>query len=72
MISTRPISETQKKALNEAKLQDLRVKCFLFQSIDREIHDTILDKETSKAIWNSMKQKYQGSTRVKQAQLQAL
>jgi hypothetical protein len=29
-------------------------------------------KETSKNIWDSMKQKYQGTTRVKRAQLQAL
>ncbi|KAL6346592.1 hypothetical protein AAG906_000210 [Vitis piasezkii] len=29
-------------------------------------------KETSKDIWDSMKKKYQSSTRVKRAQLQAL
>ena len=34
--------------------------------------ETILDKGTSKAIWDSIKQKYQGSTKVKRAQLQAL
>ena len=34
--------------------------------------ETILDKSTSKAIWNSMQQKYQGSTKVRRAQLQAL
>ena len=34
--------------------------------------ETILDKTTSKAIWESMKQKYQGSTKVRRAQLQAL
>jgi len=50
----------------------LKVKNFLFQAIDREILETILDKRTSKAIWDSMKQKYQGSTKVRRAQLQAL
>jgi len=67
-----PVSEAQKKAMHEAKLKDLKVKNFLFQAIDREILETIIDKGTSQAIWNSMKQKYQGSTRVKRAQLQAL
>jgi len=62
----------QSKSVEEAKLKDLKTKNFLFQSIDREILETILDKGTSKAIWESMKQKYQGSTKVKRAQLQAL
>ncbi|XP_027368845.1 uncharacterized protein LOC113874830 [Abrus precatorius] len=48
------------------------VKNYLFQAIDREILETILDKSTSQAIWQSMQQKYQRSTRVKRAQLQAL
>ena len=43
-----------------------------FQAIEREIIETILDKGTSKAFWDSMKQKYQGSTKVKRAQLQTL
>uniref|UniRef100_A0A151UGG2 Retrovirus-related Pol polyprotein from transposon TNT 1-94 n=2 Tax=Cajanus cajan TaxID=3821 RepID=A0A151UGG2_CAJCA len=64
--------EAQRKSVEEAKLKDLKVKNFLFQAIDREILETILDKGTSKAIWRSMQQKYQGSTKVKRAQLQAL
>ncbi|KAL4584776.1 hypothetical protein LXL04_009386 [Taraxacum kok-saghyz] len=71
-IGTRPAYEAQQKSVEEAKLKDLKVKNFLFQAIDREILETILDKGTSKAIWNSMKQKYQGSTKVKRAQLQGL
>jgi len=65
-------SEAQRKSVEEIKLKDLKVKNFLFQAIDREILETILDKRTSKAIWDSMKQKYQGSTKVRRAQLQAL
>ncbi|XP_057980102.1 uncharacterized protein LOC131165939 [Malania oleifera] len=42
------------------------------EAIDRPILETILSKETSKDIWDSMKKKYQGSSRVKRAQLQAL
>ncbi|PNY04157.1 retrovirus-related Pol polyprotein from transposon TNT 1-94 [Trifolium pratense] len=48
----------------------MKVKNYLFQSIDREILETILSKETSKDIWDSMRLKYKGSTKVKRAQLQ--
>jgi hypothetical protein len=65
-------SEAQKKLLDEQKLKDLKCKNYLFQSLDRSILETILKKDTAKDIWDSLKQKYQGSTRVKRAQLQAL
>lgn len=65
-------SEGQKKTVEEAMLEDLKVKNFLFQAIHREIMETILDKGTSKAIWESMKQKYHSSTKVRRAQLQVL
>lgn len=60
-------ADAKKRALDEAKLKDMKVKNNLFQTIDREILDTILDKSASKGIWASMKQKYQGSTKVKRA-----
>ncbi|XP_016646919.1 PREDICTED: uncharacterized protein LOC103328157 [Prunus mume] len=41
-------------------------------AIDQAILETILKKDTAKDIWDSLKQKYQGTTRVKRAQLQAL
>jgi hypothetical protein len=53
-------------------LKDLKAKNYLFQSIDRGIIETILDKSSSKVIWDSMKNKFQGSIKVKRAQLQAL
>ena len=65
-------TEEQKETMEAQRLKDLKVKNYLFQAIDRTIMETILDKESSKSIWDSMKQKYQGSTRVKRAQLQAL
>ncbi|MCI68743.1 retrovirus-related pol polyprotein, partial [Trifolium medium] len=34
--------------------------------------ETILLKDSAKGIWDSMKQKYQGSNKVKRAHLQAL
>lgn len=44
----------------------------MFQSIDRSIMETILVRDTAKDIWDSMCRKYQGSTKVKRAQLQTL
>lgn len=62
----------ERTVITEQKLKDLKVKNYLFQAIDRNIMETILNKETAKAIWDSMKLKYQGSTKVKRAQPQAL
>ncbi|KAH0707987.1 hypothetical protein KY289_013063 [Solanum tuberosum] len=66
------LSNAQKAELEAKKLKDLKAKNYLFQAIDRPILEIILCKETSKDIWDSMKKKYQGSSRVKRAQLQAL
>ncbi|KAF2295493.1 hypothetical protein GH714_033053 [Hevea brasiliensis] len=43
-----------------------------WQAIDRATLETILHKDTSKQIWDSMKKKYQGSARVRRQQLLAL
>ena len=56
----------------KSEVKDLKTKNYLFQALDRSILETILNKDTTKNIWDSMKQKYQGSTRVKRAHLQAL
>ena len=71
-MSTVGTAEGQHKLIEGQKLKDLKVKNYLFQVIDRNIMETILNRDTSKGIWDSMKQKYQGSTKVKRAQLQAL
>ncbi|PNX59573.1 retrovirus-related Pol polyprotein from transposon TNT 1-94, partial [Trifolium pratense] len=69
-----PVNATaeQQHAAAASKLQDLKVKNYLFQSIDRTILETILERETSKDIWEAMRRRYQGSTKVKRARLQAL
>lgn len=61
----------QQQRLTTLKLKDLKVKNYLFQSIDQTILETMLQKKMSKEIWDSMKKKYQGSMRLKRAQLQA-
>jgi len=61
------ITEAQQQSIADQKLKDLKVKNYLFQAIDRTIMETILNRDTTKHIWDSIKQKYQGSTRVKRA-----
>lgn len=62
----------QEKDVKDSKMCDLKVKNYLFQSIDRIIMERILVKDLAKDIWDAMRRKYQGSTNVKRAQLQAL
>lgn len=65
-------TDEQRKIIADLRLKDLKAKNYLFQAIDRSILETILKKDTTKDIWDSLKQKYQGTARVKRAQLQAL
>ncbi|XP_050126054.1 uncharacterized protein LOC126603292 [Malus sylvestris] len=67
-----PLSEARHKELDAVKLKDLKAKNYLFQAIDRSILETMLEKDTSKKIWDSMKTKYEGNARVKHSTLQAL
>jgi hypothetical protein len=73
-VVTAPPNATadQRRLADESKLRDLKVKNYLFQSIDRSILETILVRDTARDIWEAMKRKYQGSTKVKRAQLQSL
>ncbi|KAI5427466.1 hypothetical protein KIW84_032757 [Lathyrus oleraceus] len=56
-------TEAQMKVIEEQRLKDMKIKNYLYQPIDREILETILNDDTSKQIWDSMKQKFKGSTR---------
>ncbi|CAJ2658384.1 unnamed protein product [Trifolium pratense] len=69
-----PVNATveQQRLADASKLMDLKVKNYLFQSIDRTILETILERDTAKNIWDAMRRKYQGSNKVKRAQLQSL
>ena len=66
------LTEAQKTELAEKTVKDHKVKNYLFASIDKTILKTILKKETSKELWDSMKRKFQGNERVQSAQLQRL
>lgn len=60
------------KNVEEARLKDLKAKNYILKAFDRGIIETILNKDTTKGIWGSMKQKYKASKNVKRAQLQTL
>ncbi|MCI53232.1 retrovirus-related Pol polyprotein from transposon TNT 1-94, partial [Trifolium medium] len=58
-----PNATAEQRVANESKLRDLKVKNYLFQSIDCTILETILVRDTTKDIWDAMKRKYQGSNK---------
>lgn len=45
-------TEAQRNAIEDQRLKDMKVKNYLFQAIDITIMETILNKETSKRIWD--------------------
>ncbi|KAH7859254.1 hypothetical protein Vadar_033664 [Vaccinium darrowii] len=61
------LTDAQKVKLEELKLKDLEAKNYLFQAIDRTILETILTKDTLKQIWDAMKLKYRGNTKLQQS-----
>lgn len=52
VVGTTPASEAHRKTVEKAKHKDLKVENFLFQAIDREILETILDKNTCNLGFN--------------------
>lgn len=70
-IATR-LSETQQAQLDDARTKDYQVKHYLFQAIDRTVFEQILDRRTAKIVWDSLKQKFGGNTKVKKSLLNAL
>ena len=56
------LTDVQRKHIEDQQLKDLKAKNYLFQALDRSILETILNKKTAKDIWDSMKQKFQGTT----------
>ena len=66
------LTDQQRTDVEGQKLKDLKAKKYLFQAIDRSILETILCKDTSKQIWDSIKKKFLGTKRAKRVHLQAL
>ncbi|GAA0176228.1 hypothetical protein LIER_29259 [Lithospermum erythrorhizon] len=66
------LNEDQRTLLNEARMQDCQVKHYLFQALDRCVFEQILDRSTSKIVWESLKKKYSGNDKVKKAMRNSL
>lgn len=64
------LTDAQRKVLEDKNPKDLKAKNYLFQAIEKSILKTIIQKDTSKQLWDSMKTKYIGNIRVQRAQLQ--
>lgn len=45
-----PLTEAQRKAIDDQRSKDLKAKNYLFQAIDRALMETILNKDTAKDI----------------------
>nr|GEZ46261.1 hypothetical protein [Tanacetum cinerariifolium] len=65
-------SDAEKKKLEELRLKDMQVKHYLYQTIDQVTFEQILDRKTSKAVWDSMKQRFAGNEWVKRSMLEKL
>ena len=61
-VAAEGLTDAQRKNIEDQKLKDLKAKNYLFQAIDHSVLQTILNKDTTKNIWDSLKQKYQGTT----------
>lgn len=62
----------QQRDQEDLKMKDHQVKHYLFQAIDHTVFEQILDRRTSKVIWDSMKKKFGGNERVKRSLLNTL
>ena len=71
-IDATTLTTEQRDRLESNKTSDHKVKHYLYQSIDRVTFEQILDRRTSKIIWESMKKKFGGNDRVKRSLLQKL
>ncbi|GJW73158.1 hypothetical protein Tco_0132528 [Tanacetum coccineum] len=65
-------SDGEKKKLEELWMKDLQVKHYMYQAIDRVTFEQIMDRTTSKAMWDSMKQRFAGNEGAKRSMLQKL
>lgn len=70
--NTTILTTEQRRQLDDEKTNDHKVKHYLYQSINRETFEQILDRKTSKISWESMKRKFGGNDRVKKSLLQKL
>ncbi|WCJ18701.1 hypothetical protein M5689_001030 [Euphorbia peplus] len=66
------LTDAQQTQLENAKMNDHKVKHYLFRAIDRTVFEQILDRRTSKIVWDSLKRKFGGNDHVKKSLLNSL
>ncbi|GAA0167070.1 hypothetical protein LIER_22083 [Lithospermum erythrorhizon] len=66
-LDTDMLNENQKALLDESRIRDYQVKHYLFQALDREVFEQILDRSTAKIIWESLKKKFGGNEKIKKS-----
>ncbi|XP_071708307.1 uncharacterized protein [Rutidosis leptorrhynchoides] len=66
------LTEAQQKLLDTNRTKYYQVKHLLFQALDQEVFEQILDRRSSKIIWESMKAKFGGNSKVKKSLLNSL
>ncbi|GAA0159622.1 transmembrane signal receptor [Lithospermum erythrorhizon] len=71
-VDNAALTENQRALLDEVRTKDHQVKHYLFQALDREVFEQILDRRSSKIIWESMKKKFGGNQKVKKTTCNAL
>ncbi|KAK6938113.1 hypothetical protein RJ641_031621 [Dillenia turbinata] len=54
---------TKLEQLEIARTNDHKVEHYLFRAIDRSIFEQVLDRRTSKIVWDSLKRKFGGNDR---------
>ena len=71
-IETAVLTEEQLELLQNSKTNDHKVKHYLFRAIHRLVFEEILDRRTSKIVWDPLKRKYGRNDRVKKSMLNSL
>ncbi|XP_020267042.1 uncharacterized protein LOC109842597 [Asparagus officinalis] len=59
------LTDTQQEQLENTRMKDHKVKHYLFRAIDRANFEQVLDRRTSKIVWDSLKRKFGGNDLVK-------
>ncbi|GAA0167813.1 hypothetical protein LIER_22661 [Lithospermum erythrorhizon] len=57
-------NDHQMELLEESRVKDHQVKHYMFQAIEKTLFEQILDRRTSKIVWDALKKKYGGNAKV--------
>ncbi|GAA0184997.1 hypothetical protein LIER_32285 [Lithospermum erythrorhizon] len=66
-LNTEVLNNNQRVLLEESWTRDYQVKHYLFQALERSVFEQILDRSTTKSIWDSLKKKFGGNEKIKKS-----